>query len=146
MSEYRVETAPFESPRYEQALALREQLLRKPLGLVMIEDDRAGDANRTHLVAMDDDKVIGGVSHYMDGPTVLRIKQMVVDPGYQGKGIGALLMQHAEAHGFQEGVDKVMLHARLNAQVFYEKLGYSTVGDEFLEKTIPHIRMEKSLR
>ena len=39
----------------------------------------------------------------------------------------------------------MILHARETAVVFYEKLGYSSLGDQFEEVTIPHWAMEKRL-
>ncbi|HRK60486.1 MAG TPA: GNAT family N-acetyltransferase, partial [Candidatus Kapabacteria bacterium] len=35
--------------------------------------------------------------------------------------------------------------ARKNVVGFYEKLGYSTYGEEYVEVTIPHINMKKTL-
>jgi len=36
--------------------------------------------------------------------------------------------------------------ARVSAVEFYEKLGYAIVGGEFVEVTIPHRKMEKSVQ
>lgn len=140
-----IHAVKFASPRYEQALALRERLLRVPLGLVMTHEDRLGDAHRQHFVAQDGDTVVGCVSYYLESPISARIKQMVVEPTLQGSGIGARLMEAVEAHAYGEGARRLELHARLNAQGFYAKLGYKAEGEEFLEKTIPHIRMVKDL-
>ena len=38
------------------------------------------------------------------------------------------------------------LHARQVAVPFYERLGYSIVGEPFEEVSIPHFKMEKGLR
>jgi len=145
MSTYTIVSTPFESPRYEQALALRDRLLRKPVGLVMTDEDRKGDAHREHIVAVEDETVIGCVSYYLEAPNIMRIKQMVVDPAYQGKGIGVQLMQAAEAAGYSEGARTARLHARNTAIEFYTRLDYNGVGELFLEKTIPHLLMEKAL-
>jgi predicted GNAT family N-acyltransferase len=37
------------------------------------------------------------------------------------------------------------MHARKTAVVFYEKLGYTSTGNEFTEVSIPHFVMEKRL-
>ena len=39
----------------------------------------------------------------------------------------------------------MVLHARETAVGFYEKLGYKTSGDKFIEVTIPHFPMQKEL-
>lgn len=75
----------------------------------------------------------------------LRLRQMAVGNGLQGKGIGRVLMSFAENIARDMGKQKVMMHARKSAVGFYEKLGYKVCSDEFEEVTIPHYVMEKEL-
>lgn len=137
-------------PLYEQAKGLRNEVLRKPLGLRLSPEELILDEGREHIVALGEEgTVLGSVSLYMQEPTLLRVKQMVVDPGQQGKGIGAKLMEAAEERGRELGAEEVILNARCTALDFYDKQGYGTQGDEFMEKGIPHRvmvkRMTKSL-
>ena len=46
---------------------------------------------------------------------------------------------------YTDAGSRLRLHARGTAVGFYLKCGYRTVGAEFLEQGIPHIRMEKEL-
>ena len=78
-------------------------------------------------------------------PKTLRLRQMAVVSGLQGKGIGKVLTQFAENIARDRGYTKVMMHARKTAIGFYKKLGYRKSGDEFEEVTIPHYVMEKDL-
>ena len=39
----------------------------------------------------------------------------------------------------------MVLHARQTAVPFYERLGYETYGEPFVEVTIPHIAMRMAL-
>ncbi len=132
-------------PHYEGAKALRNDVLRKPLGLVLSAQELALDPDREHIVAVLDNKVVGSVSLYMETPIRLRVKQMAVDPNQQGLGIGAKLLQAAEARGRELGALEVMLHARCTALNFYEKQEYETQGDEFTEQGIPHRIMVKRM-
>ena len=43
------------------------------------------------------------------------------------------------------GADRVVLEAQVYAKSLYEKLGFRTEGEVFLEDGIPHIRMELDL-
>ena len=70
---------------------------------------------------------------------------MAVLNNLQGKGIGRALMQFAENIARDLGYKKLTMHARVTAVGFYEKLGYSVVGDQFIEVTLPHHSMEKLL-
>jgi predicted GNAT family N-acyltransferase len=70
---------------------------------------------------------------------------MAVDETYQGKGIGTELMQKAEDDLRTRNIRTVMLNARLSAQGFYERLGYTATSGIFTEVTIPHVEMKKDL-
>jgi len=58
------------------------------------------------------------------------IHEIVVDPGYRGRGIGRMLMEHAENYLRSKGVDVVELWVGRDnpARFFYEKLGYQEKG------------------
>jgi len=71
---------------------------------------------------------------------------MAVPNSLQGKGIGRALMIFAENIARDMGYRILIMHARKTALGFYQKLGYSAKGEEFVEVTIPHFIMEKSLR
>ena len=75
----------------------------------------------------------------------VRLRQMAVISGLQGKGVGRVLMQFAENIARDRGFKTLIMHARTTALGFYEKLGYKIKGDEFEEVTIPHYVMEKEL-
>jgi N-acetylglutamate synthase-like GNAT family acetyltransferase len=76
----------------------------------------------------------------------VRLRQMAVQNNLQGKGIGASLMNFAENVARDHGYKKIIMHARKTAIGFYEKLGYTVTGKEFIEISIPHVVMEKKLR
>lgn len=63
-----------------------------------------------------------------------------------GEGIGTMLMQKSmEEIKKQFDCNKITLHAQKQASGFYEKLGFVTVSDEFLEEGVIHISMEIDL-
>ncbi|HSE64026.1 MAG TPA: GNAT family N-acetyltransferase, partial [Thermoanaerobaculia bacterium] len=72
-----------------------------------------------------------------------RIRQMAVSPIHQRKGLGKRLMNELEANLRWRGFTNLVLHARASAVGFYETLGYTIVGDEFMDVTVPHFRMVK---
>ena len=76
---------------------------------------------------------------------VVRLRQMAVVSGLQGKGIGKVLLQFAENIARDRGFKKIVMHARKTAIGFYEKSGYKIISTEFKEITIPHYEMEKIL-
>jgi hypothetical protein len=80
-----VET-PYGSGLYCQALALREAVLRQPLGLSLTEDELADDALRRHFCATLQGEVVGSVSlRPLDSGTV-QLRQMAVAETDGGRG------------------------------------------------------------
>lgn len=133
------------SPEYMQMVKLRDNLLRKPLGLTLVQDDLEDEKANMLIAAFEDDVMLGCCMLVEEDPLTVRLRQMAVLNDLQGKGIGRALMTFAENIARDRGYKKISMHARVNAIGFYEKMGYYIVGDEFIEITIPHYIMEKRL-
>lgn len=130
---------------YQQMVHLRNEMLRKPLGLAFTEEELEQEKDDILMGAFEDDRLLGCcMLTPLSGGTV-RLRQMAVPNSMQGKGVGRALMIFAENIARDLGYKKLCMHARKTAIGFYQKLGYSISGEEFLEVTIPHYIMEKSL-
>jgi predicted GNAT family N-acyltransferase len=133
------------APQYQQVWQLREDVLRKPLGLSLKNEDLARDHTDTIFIAEDSNGVIACLMlQHQDGGKI-KFRQMAVAPGWQGKGIGRMIMKAAEQWSAEKGYNAITLHARKTAVGFYEGLGYRITGSEFAEVGIPHYAMAKSL-
>jgi len=137
--------APLGSDLYTQALALREALLRKPLGLTVTAEELADDAERQHFCAVSCGAVVGTVSLRPLDESTLHLKQMAVVEARRKAGIGTKLVAHAEGWAAEGGFRLMVIHARIGAEGFYSRLGYAEEGDRFDENTIAHVRMIKRL-
>ena len=133
------------SDDYKQMIALRQLLLRKPLGLNFSDDELAEEENDILIGCFDEDKLEGCCLLTESASGVLRLRQMAVISGLQGKGVGRAILQFAENIARDRGYKKMVMHARKTATGFYEKLGYVIMGEEFIEVSIPHYLMEKDL-
>lgn len=133
------------SPEYQQMLQLRNDILRKPLGLSFSPDELEKEKDEILIAAFEDEKMLGCCMLIKSDGSTVRLRQMAVLNNLQGKGIGRALMQFAENIARDLGYKKLTMHARATAVGFYEKLGYSVVGDIFEEVTLPHNTMEKLL-
>ncbi len=60
-----------------------------------------------------------------------------------GNGTGRVLMENT-IDEIKRSFDckKIIVNAQKHAEGFYEKMGFKTVSDEFLEEGIPHVKME----
>lgn len=137
---------PYNSERYKEALELRIKVLRAPLGLVYSPEQLTEEATDVHLVAIDEDKVVGTVLLRPVNKNVLKMRQFAVAPERQRQGIGSEMVAYCEDYALEQGYETIELHARESAVPFYESLEYEKVGDRFMEVTIPHFKMRKSLR
>ena len=124
---------------------LRIEILRKPLGLSFDPKDLEKEKEDVLMGAFEDDRILGCCLLTRMDQHTMRLRQMAVPNSMQGKGIGRALMIFAENIARDLGYRKLCMHARVTALGFYEKLGYTTNGEEFIEVTIPHYIMEKSL-
>ena len=130
---------------YQQMVHLRNEVLRKPLGLSFSQDELAQEKDDILIGAFDDDKMLACCILTKADNKSLRLRQMAVQNNLQGKGIGASILNFAESLSRDKGYKKLIMHARETAVGFYEKLGYKVVGNKFTEVTIPHFVMEKRL-
>lgn len=133
------------SKEYQQMVHLRNEILRKPLGLTFTQEELEKEKEEILIGAFEEEKMLGCCMLIKESPSVVRLRQMAVLNNLQGKGIGRALMQFAENIARDRGFRKITMHARKSAIGFYEKLGYQVSGDEFHEVTIPHHIMEKPL-
>ena len=130
---------------YQQMVKLRDDILRKPLGLTFDSAELENEKNNLLIGAFEDDNMLGCCMLVEENPGVVKLRQMAVLNDLQGKGIGRALMQFAENLARDRGYKTLTMHARKNAIGFYEKMGYKIRSDEFEEITIPHYIMEKEL-
>ena len=133
------------SDEYRQMVALRYDILRKPLGLQFDPVELDGESRHILMGAFEEELMLGCCMLVEEDPRTVRLRQMAVYNEKQGKGIGRALMNFAETIARDRGYKTLTMHARKDAQGFYEKMGYRVSGNEFSEITIPHLVMEKKL-
>jgi predicted GNAT family N-acyltransferase len=136
----------FGSDDFRKECALRQEVLRVPLGLNLYDEDLTQEAFQIHFGLFDDaSNLIACVIAVPLSPTEAKVRQMAVQESLQGRGYGRQIVCGLECHLAEFGYAHLSLHARTSAVGFYEKLGYTTIGQEFMEVGIPHYRMEKCL-
>ena len=135
----------FGTPEYQQMIKMREDILRKPLGLTFSQDEIEKEKDNLLIAAFEDESMLGCCMIVEMDPRKARLRQMAVLNNLQGKGVGRALMTFAENIARDRGYKKISMHARKTALGFYERLGYKVTGEEFAELSIPHYIMEKNL-
>jgi GNAT superfamily N-acetyltransferase len=133
------------SPEYRQMVKLREDLLRRPLGLGFTPEELENEKENMLIAAFEEERILACCMLVEEKPDTVRLRQMAVLNDLQGKGIGRALMNFAENLARDRGYKIITMHARKNVVGFYERMDYRITGDEFTEITILHYRMEKKL-
>lgn len=132
------------SSDYDKMVALRNTVLRIPLGRNLSAEELALDVELVHLAALDvQGEVLGTVMLQRLSDTQVRMRQVCVREDMQGTGVGKKLMVFAEEESLKAGYSSALLHSRDNAVMFYNRLGYVVEGEFFEESGIPHITMTK---
>lgn len=81
-----------------------------------------------------------------DRPSAWRLRGMATDPTRRNQGIGARLLAAALDHVRHAGGELVWCNARVPAQRFYERAGFTAHGDPWDDPDIgPHIAMWRDL-
>jgi ribosomal protein S18 acetylase RimI-like enzyme len=134
----------FGTDEYRLECGLRNDVLRKPLGLSLTVEELAREKDQLHFGLFEpDDNLVACVVVIKLSPTDARIRQMAVSPIHQRRGLGKRLMTELETDLQSRGFANLALHARASAVGFYKTLGYTIIGDEFMDVTVPHFRMVK---
>ena len=74
---------------------------------------------------------------------IFMLGRFAVRKDYRGKRIGEKLIIEAERLAKKEGAKVMALSAQLRASGFYEKQGYTKMGEIYLDEYCEHIHMEK---
>jgi GNAT superfamily N-acetyltransferase len=122
---------------------LRMRVLRagRPASESVYAYDRLPET--VHIAAIVGDQVVGCATvfpePYEGQPDAWRLRGMAVDEGFQGRGIGARVMERVTSELVGRCVPLLWCNARTAALPFYLRHGFTTVGEEFLvAQNIPH--------
>ena len=128
-----------------ESIKLRENVLRRPLGLTFSDKELMEERDQHHLIAQIKKHVVGILILSPSNTNEIKMRQVAIHPSYQNKGVGSQLVFFAEEYAIKLCFQKMTLHARKTAFKFYQKLKYKTNKKPFLEVGIPHYLMWKNL-
>ena len=103
------------------------------------------DYRSVHFVEVDDDgHVIAYLRMYAsDEDGAVNVGRVLVLE--RGQGNGRELVNLAIDYATQKGYRYVFCNAQKQTVAFYERCGFETISEEFIEAGIPHVRMRKEL-
>lgn len=105
------------------------------------------DKHCLHVLMFDDKKAIGNARIiYSNEHNSYAVGRVAILKEYRSKNLGRKLMNYVEQEIVKRfGHISVGVSAQKRAIPFYEKVGYKTASDIYLEENYPHIYMIKKL-
>ena len=130
---------------WPEVAALRTRVFVEEQGVPAEVEQDAQDATAVHALTEDEDGRVVATGRLLvrDGRAV--IGRMAVDAAARGRGHGAAVLAELHRQAAVLGLPEVELHAQLTARGFYERAGYTAVGDVHEEAGIAHVTMRRSL-
>ncbi|WP_431298189.1 GNAT family N-acetyltransferase [Tabrizicola sp. BL-A-41-H6] len=118
--------------------ALRRTVFIEEQGVSEAIEVDGMDDTAIHILATDNGTPVGSARLLVQGE-IGKVGRVCVLAHARGTGLGAALMRAAVAE-FRTipGVTKVKLGAQTHALEFYERLGFTATGPEYLQAGIPH--------
>jgi predicted GNAT family N-acyltransferase len=125
--------------------ALRTRVFVEEQGVPAEVEQDEHDATAVHALVEDEDGRVVATGRLLvrDGRAV--IGRMAVDAAARGRGHGAAVLAELHRQAAVLGLPEVELHAQLTARGFYERAGYTAVGDVYEEAGIAHVTMRRPL-
>ncbi|HUS62156.1 MAG TPA: GNAT family N-acetyltransferase [Acidimicrobiales bacterium] len=133
-----------------ETFALRHRVLRPHVTIDEVALPGDDDADTGHFAAYDESgNVIGTATVRRESPPEewgepegWRLRGMATEESLRGQGIGAAVLGAAIAHVAEHGGGLFWCNARMSALTFYERAGFVTRGEMWVDPDIgPHIRM-----
>jgi predicted GNAT family N-acyltransferase len=128
---------------YERAVAIRREVFVEEQGVPAELELDEFESAATFFLALDGEEAVGTGRFRVKGP-LLKFERIATLARARGRGVGRVLMAAMEEAARAEHATLLpYMHAQLSAAVFYDKLGWIRIGEEFREADIEHVAMIK---
>jgi predicted GNAT family N-acyltransferase len=129
-----------------EVAALRTRVFVEEQGVPPEIEQDAADDTAVHVLSRDrSGRVVATGRLLVRDGGVAGIGRMAADASVRGRGHGAAVLEELHRQAVLRGVAEVELHAQMTARGFYERAGYTAVGEAYEEAGIAHITMRRRL-
>ena len=125
----------------KEAFSLRYQAFVIDEGVKEEEEFDDLDSTATHIVALLSDKVVGCCRSYHENGFG-KISRLVVEKSVRRQGISTKIVLYAERLLFLNS-PRIVVHAHVYVSKLYTTLGYTIIGDQFMEDGSLVVKLQK---
>lgn len=127
-----------------EILRLRAEVFLLEQGIVCQDMDRK-DYDSLHCMVKSDGEIVGYLRAFLSDDKSDAVIGRVVTSQHRN-GIGRYLTSESiESVKKHFGVSGIIVYAQIQAEGFYEKMGFVRVSDEYIKEGIPHVTMELNM-
>lgn len=138
-------TEDLDSEIYQDALAIRYEVFVEEQNVPRDLEVDELETETFHIVLYNKAEKLATARILELENQVYKVQRVAVLKKYRKKGIGKRLIQVIEEKVRERSGQKLTLGSQNTAIPFYEKLGYTIEGPEFMDAGIPHHTMTKTL-
>ncbi|MBP1039715.1 GNAT family N-acetyltransferase [Vagococcus sp. BWB3-3] len=121
---------------YRAGLNLREEVLRKPLGKSLYQEDLTLEKDNDCYGILLEEQLVATLSCFDASANVAHVTAFAVAPFYQGQGLGKALVSFLKEELQAQGYTEIKVNARETAKRFYETCGFVAIGEPFKNQTL----------
>ncbi|SDF80508.1 Acetyltransferase (GNAT) domain-containing protein [Dyadobacter soli] len=126
----------------DDTLEIRHEVLwpDKPRNFVKVPEDEHG----IHFGLYFNGAMVSVISLFADNQDI-RFRKFATLPGFQGKGLGSKLLQHALTYTQAQGYTRMWCDARAEALGFYERFKFEKCSEPFFKEQIEYYKIQRML-
>ena len=130
---------------WPEMAALRTRVFVEEQGVPPEIEQDGADATAVHALSRDDAGRVVATGRLIERDGRAVIGRMAAEPSVRGRGHGAAVLAELHRQAVLRGHREVELHAQVTARSFYERAGYTAVGEVYQEAGIAHVTMRRRL-
>lgn len=140
---FKIEFITADDSRFDDVKRIRTTVFTNEQGAVSGEEFDSYDNDADFALVVDDDNgTIAGTGRVALVDNGCKIGRIAILKEYRGNHLGDMLVKALVKKAYSKGAKSVFVDSQLHAIPFYEKIGFTTCGEQIVDRGLPHIPMK----
>ncbi|AIQ67999.1 GNAT family N-acetyltransferase [Paenibacillus graminis] len=128
----------------QEAFRIRREVFVEEQGVALADEFDDHEKHAEHILLYQEELPVGTARlRSVDGWA--KLERICLSAPYRKSGLGSVIIDTLEKMAVERGHRQAKLHGQKQAEGFYQRLGYVTSSQVFMEDGIPHVLMVKQL-